>query len=88
MVLGGNGLSLWGVSPGSPLRYDALDFLQIKALGAPATLLLMVAQVTTCVAVQSSGVIKVFCMLILGTIICCQAANVTSTCLGMFSGRV
>ncbi|EIE26724.1 hypothetical protein COCSUDRAFT_46203 [Coccomyxa subellipsoidea C-169] len=44
VVLGGNGLSLWGVSPGSPLRYDALDFLQIKALGAPATLLLMVAQ--------------------------------------------
>ncbi|KAK9916841.1 hypothetical protein WJX75_007700 [Coccomyxa subellipsoidea] len=44
VVLGGNGLSLWGIHPGSPMRYDALDFLQIKALGAPATLLLMVSQ--------------------------------------------
>ncbi len=45
MALAANGLSLWGVPPGSPLRGDALDFLQIKALGAPATLLLMVSQV-------------------------------------------
>ncbi|BDA40630.1 Protein DETOXIFICATION 44, chloroplastic [Coccomyxa sp. Obi] len=44
VALGANGLSLWGVQPGSPLRGDALDFLQIKALGAPATLLLMVSQ--------------------------------------------
>jgi hypothetical protein len=38
------GLTLWGVPPGSPLRGDALNFLHIRALGAPATILLMVAQ--------------------------------------------
>lgn len=45
VALGAAALSLWGVGPGSPLRQNALDFLHIKALGAPATLLLMVAQV-------------------------------------------
>lgn len=45
VALGGASLSLWGVGVASPLRQNALDFLLIKALGAPATLLLMVAQV-------------------------------------------
>ncbi len=45
VVLGAAALSLWGVGPTSLLRQNALDFLHIKALGAPATLLLMVAQV-------------------------------------------
>ena len=45
VALGAASLSLWGVGASSPLRQDALDFLHIKAIGAPATLLLMVAQV-------------------------------------------
>jgi hypothetical protein len=45
VVFGAWGLSVWGVQVGSLLRQDALDFLQIRALGAPATLLLMVSQV-------------------------------------------
>ena len=45
VALGAAALSLWGVGPTSALRQNALDFLHIKALGAPATLLLMVAQV-------------------------------------------
>lgn len=44
VALGAGALSLWGVGPSSALRQNALDFLHIKALGAPATLLLMVAQ--------------------------------------------
>ena len=45
VALGAASLSLWGVGASSPLRQNALDFLHIKAIGAPATLLLMVAQV-------------------------------------------
>ena len=44
VALGAGALSLWGVGPTSALHQNALDFLHIKALGAPATLLLMVAQ--------------------------------------------
>ncbi|CAK0735532.1 hypothetical protein CVIRNUC_000596 [Coccomyxa viridis] len=44
VALGAASLSLWGVGASSPLRQNALDFLHIKAIGAPATLLLMVAQ--------------------------------------------
>lgn len=58
VVLGGNGLSLWGIHPGSPMRYDALDFLQIKALGAPATLLLMVSQVISCMTKLPIAIIR------------------------------
>jgi len=45
VAMGAASLSLWGVGPASSLRENALDFLHIKALGAPATLLLMVTQV-------------------------------------------
>ncbi len=45
VALGSAALSLWGIGPTSVLRQNALDFLHIKALGAPATLLLMVTQV-------------------------------------------
>ncbi len=45
VALGAAALSLWGIGPTSALRQNALDFLHIKALGAPATLLLMVTQV-------------------------------------------
>ena len=38
-------LGFWGVPPGSPLHASALAFLRIKALGAPATSLLLVSQV-------------------------------------------
>lgn len=58
VALGGASLSLWGVGAASPLRQNALDFLLIKALGAPATLLLMVAQVlllSPCLACLLSG---------------------------------
>lgn len=38
-------LGFWGVPPGSPLHASALAFLRIKALGAPASSLLLVSQV-------------------------------------------
>lgn len=37
-------LGAWGVPPGSPLHAGALAFLRVKALGAPATSLLLVCQ--------------------------------------------
>ena len=38
-------LGFWGVPPGSPLHASALAFLRVKALGAPASSLLLVSQV-------------------------------------------
>ncbi|KAK9823345.1 hypothetical protein WJX72_002062 [[Myrmecia] bisecta] len=43
-AVAGAGLALWGVPVGSPMRVDALDFLLIRAWGAPATVLLLVVQ--------------------------------------------
>lgn len=37
--------SLWGIGPGSPLRGATLDFLMLRALGAPISIVLLVAQV-------------------------------------------
>lgn len=46
LTLGESVLSVWGAPSGSELRMDALSFLQIKALGAPVTVLLLVLQVS------------------------------------------
>jgi len=40
---------LWGVSASSPLWEAASQFLSIRALGAPVTVLLLVMQVGLCV---------------------------------------
>ena len=45
LALGGSILSVWGAPAGSDMRTDALAFLQVKALGAPVTVLLLVLQV-------------------------------------------
>ena len=45
LALGGSILSVWGAPGGSDMRTDALAFLQVKALGAPFTVLLLVLQV-------------------------------------------
>ena len=47
VALGAYGLSIWGVPAESPLRADALEFLHIRALGAPATILLMAVQASS-----------------------------------------
>ena len=39
-------LGLWGAPSGSEMGTDALAFLQVKALGAPVTVLLLVLQVS------------------------------------------
>ena len=50
LALAGQGLSAWGAGPGSPLRPDAMTYLTIRALGAPATVLFMVAQAGACIS--------------------------------------
>ena len=47
VAFGAYGLSMWGVPTESPLRADALEFLHIRALGAPATILLMAVQASS-----------------------------------------
>ena len=37
-------VAAWGAGPGSPLRRPALDFLALRALGAPVSVVLLVAQ--------------------------------------------
>lgn len=43
-------LSAWGAAAGSELRIDAAAYLKVKALGAPATVLLLVIQVRSMLA--------------------------------------
>lgn len=46
LVAGGPVLArAWGIGPGSPLRGPALEFLTLRALGAPISITLLVAQV-------------------------------------------
>lgn len=42
--LGVSGLSAWGAGPSSPLYNSALDYLSVRALGAPATVLFLALQ--------------------------------------------
>ena len=44
LVLAGQGLTAWGISPSSPLRPEALTYLQIRAIGSPAAVIFLVAQ--------------------------------------------
>ena len=46
VMFGGSILSAWGATAGSDLRLDAGAYLKVKAYGAPATVLLLVIQVT------------------------------------------
>jgi hypothetical protein len=47
LAAGGPALArVWGAGPASPLRGPALDFLTVRALGAPVSILLLVTQVT------------------------------------------
>ena len=41
---GCRGLALWGAAPGGPLYADAAAYLQVRALAAPATVLMLVLQ--------------------------------------------
>lgn len=45
MLAGSKAAALWGLPAGSPLRGPALEFLWVRALGAPITVLLLVLQV-------------------------------------------
>jgi hypothetical protein len=45
MLAGSKAAALWGLPAGSPLRGPALEFLWVRALGAPVTVLLLVLQV-------------------------------------------
>ena len=40
----GRWLALWGAAPGGPLYADAAAYLQVRALAAPATVLMLVLQ--------------------------------------------
>ena len=53
LALAGQGLAAWGAGPSSPLRPDALSYLQIRAVGSPATVLFLVAQVRPCAHMQA-----------------------------------
>jgi hypothetical protein len=48
LLLGSAGwsASLWGVAPASPLHGPAMDFLIYRSIGAPATVMLLVLQVS------------------------------------------
>lgn len=48
LIFGSSLLSAWGAVAGSELRMDAAAYLRVKALGAPATVLLLVIQVKHC----------------------------------------
>jgi hypothetical protein len=53
MLAGSKAAALWGLPAGSPLRGPALEFLWVRALGAPVTVLLLVLQVREAPAAQS-----------------------------------
>lgn len=45
LILSEPALAAWGIPASSPLRADALTYLHVKALGAPALVMLFVTQV-------------------------------------------
>ena len=48
LIFTGQALTAWGAGPASPLRSDGMSYLRIRALGAPATVVFMVAQARPC----------------------------------------